>query len=338
MREKVKSTKFDIKKITGSREVSLVIVLIILCAFIQLRNPSFLTAKVMIDMFKNYSVTMILALGMMGVLLIGGIDISIGSTLALSGMSMGLLMRDGLITNTFLAIAVSVLIGLAGGAVIGAVIAGGRVLPIIATLGFMNIYRGVTYLVAKSQWVAAYQITDHFKGFAQSASLSFGLINNLIVIMILCYLVFFFLMKWTRTGRRIYAVGSNPEAAQISGIKINRIKLLVYSIMGALCGLAGALWVSLYASAQGDMAKGIEMDVIAACVIGGVSLNGGRGSVAGVFLGSVTIAIIGKALPLIGISQFWQNGIKGVIILAAVILNVLAQRVMDRNNLKGKEM
>lgn len=338
MPDKVKSIKIDIKKITGSREVSLVIVLIILCAFIQMRNSSFLTAKVMIDMFKNYSVTMILALGMMGVLLIGGIDISIGSTLALSGMSMALLMRDGIIGNTFLAIAVSILIGLAGGTLIGLVIAGGKVLPIIATLGFMNIYRGVTYLVANSQWVAAYQITENFKNFAQSSSLSFGLINNLIVIMIICYLLFFFLMKWTRTGRKIYAVGSNAEAAQISGINIKKIKIFVYAVMGALCGLAGSLWVSLYASAQGDMAKGIEMDVIAACVIGGVSLNGGRGSVAGVFLGSVTIAIIGKALPLIGISQFWQNGIKGVIILAAVVLNVLTQRVIDKNNLKGKEM
>lgn len=338
MPDKVKSIKIDIKKITGSREVSLVIVLIILCAFIQMRNSSFLTAKVMIDMFKNYSVTMILALGMMGVLLIGGIDISIGSTLALSGMSMALLMRDGIIGSTFLAIAVSILIGLAGGTLIGLVIAGGKVLPIIATLGFMNIYRGVTYLVANSQWVAAYQITENFKNFAQSSSLSFGLINNLIVIMIICYLLFFFLMKWTRTGRKIYAVGSNAEAAQISGINIKKIKIFVYAVMGALCGLAGSLWVSLYASAQGDMAKGIEMDVIAACVIGGVSLNGGRGSVAGVFLGSVTIAIIGKALPLIGISQFWQNGIKGVIILAAVVLNVLTQRVIDKNNLKGKEM
>lgn len=332
------SKKFDLKKLTSSREMSLVIVLIILCIFIQLRNPSFLTAKVMIDMFKNYSVTMILALGMMGVLLIGGIDISIGSTLAFSGMSMGLLMRDGIITNTFIAIVVSVLLGLIGGAIVGVVIAWGNVLPIIATLGFMNIYRGLTYLVAKSQWVAAYQVTDNFKAFAQSSSLTFGLLNNLITIMIICYAIFFFVMKWTRTGRKIYAVGSNAEAAEVSGIKIANIKLLVYSTMGALCGLAGALWVSLYASAQGDMAKGIEMDVIAACVIGGVSLTGGRGSVVGVFLGSLTIAIIGKALPLIGISQFWQNGIKGVIILLAVILNVIAQRVMDKNNLKGREM
>ena len=124
----------------------------------------------------------------------------------------------------------------------------------------------------------------------------------------------------------------------MSGINIDNVKIGVYTLMGLLCGLGGALWTSLYKSAQGDMATGIEMDVIAACVVGGVSLTGGRGSVVGVMLGSLTIAIIGKALPLIGVSQFWQNGIKGLIILAAVILNVLAQRTMDKNNLKRREM
>lgn len=136
----------------------------------------------------------------------------------------------------------------------------------------------------------------------------------------------------------MYAVGSNPEAAAVSGINIGNVKIGVYTLMGFLCGLGGALWTSLYKSAQGDMATGIEMDVIAACVVGGVSLTGGRGSVTGVFLGSLAIAIIGKALPLIGVSQFWQNAIKGLIILVAVVLNVLAQRTMDKNNLKRREM
>lgn len=330
--------KFNLKKLTSSRELSLFLVVIVLCILIQFRNSSFLTPNTIIEMLKNYSVTMILALGMMGVLLIGGIDISIGSTIALSGMGSALLMRDAIITNTVVGFIMSIAIGLVCGLVIGVVIAKGKVLPIIATLGFMNIYRGMTYLIANSQWVAAYQVPEKFKAFSQSSYLTFGLLNNMVTVMLLCYLIFFVIMKWTRTGRKIYAVGSNPEAAEVSGIKIANIKMLVYSIMGAICGLAGAMWVSIYASAQGDMGTGIEMDVIAACVIGGVSLNGGRGSVVGVFLGSLTIAIIGKALPLIGVSQFWQNAIKGVIILFAVILNVVTQRIMDKNNLKGREM
>jgi len=328
--------KFSLKKLTSSREMSLLLVLVILCVFVQIRSGSFLKVSTWMDMFQNYAVTMILALGMMCVLLIGGIDISIGSTLALAGMSTSLMLRDGLFESTFIAFVVSAVIGILCGLVIGLIISKGKVLPIIATLGFMNIYRGITYLVSDSRWVAAYEFPDSFKAFAQTKA--FGVLNNLIIIMIVCYVIFFFMMKWTKLGRKIYAVGSNAEAAEVSGIKIDNIKLFVYGLMGGLAGIAGAMWVSLYASAQGDMGTSIEMDVIAACVIGGVSLNGGKGSVAGVFLGSLTIAIIGKALPLIGVSQFWQSGIKGVIIIIAVILNVLTQRAMDRNNLKRREM
>ena len=330
--------KFNIKKLTCSRELSLVVVLIVLCAAIQFRNSSFLTFGTMEAMLKNYSVTMILALGMLGVLLIGGIDISIGSTLAFSGMTAALLMRDGVFTATPLGFLASMLVGGAWGFLIGLIISKGKVLPIIATLGFMNIVRGATYIIADSRWVAAYEIPKKFKDFATSSYLGLGIINNMIAVMLFCYIIFFIVMKWTRIGRKVYAVGSNPEAAQVSGIKIDNIKLMVYTVMGVISGLAGALWVSIYASAQGNMADGIEMDVIAACVIGGVSLNGGRGSVVGVFLGGIIMSIIGKALPLIHVDQFWQKAVKGLIILIAIIINVVTQRVVEKNNLKRREL
>jgi rhamnose transport system permease protein len=145
-------------------------------------------------------------------------------------------------------------------------------------------------------------------------------------------------MKWTTFGRRIYAVGSNAEAAEVSGINVDRIITLVYMIMGLLAGLSGALSVSIYASAQPNMQYGKEMDVIAACVIGGVSMNGGRGSVVGTFLGALFYAIVAKALPLIGLESIWQNLIKGIIVLAVVLLNVLTQRAMDRANLERREL
>ncbi|MBO5550771.1 MAG: ABC transporter permease, partial [Lachnospiraceae bacterium] len=158
------------------------------------------------------------------------------------------------------------------------------------------------------------------------------------IILILAYIIFFIVMKWTRFGRRIYAVGSNTEAAQVSGINVDRTLTSVYTIMGFLAGLAGVLSVSIYASAQPNMQYGKEMDVIAACVIGGVSMSGGRGSVAGTFLGALIIGIISKALPMVNIPNFWQNLIKGVIILAVVVLNVVTQRTMDRQNLLRREM
>ena len=337
-----KTTGFNFKalwkKFTGSREASLLAVLILLCVAIQLRNSTFLTPKTIGDMLKNYSTTITLALGMMSVLLIGGIDISVAAILAFSGMCSALLMRDGLYQSTLLMFIISMAIGTCCGMVNGLIIAKGGVQPIIATLGMTNIIRGATYIASDSAWVSAYQFQPAFKQFAQTNTLSFGLMNNLVFIALICYIVFFVVMRWTRFGRRIYAVGSNPEAAAVSGINIQKIKFTVYTMAGAFAGLTGAMYVSLYASAMNDMGMGMEMDVIAACVIGGVSLSGGQGSVLGVLLGAVTLAVISRALPLIGVSQFWQQAIKGFIILAAIIINVLAQRAMRRNALKAREI
>lgn len=133
-------------------------------------------------------------------------------------------------------------------------------------------------------------------------------------------------------------MGSNPEAAAISGINTKKIKLIVYTVMGMLSGLCGALSVAVYSSAQPNMLYGKEMDVIAACVIGGVSMSGGRGTVAGALLGSLILAVIAKALPLVGIDSIVQNTVKGVIILVVIILNVVAQRMMQKKNLKRREM
>lgn len=327
--------KFNIKNLTKSRETSLVVVLIVLCTFIQLRNSIFLTPSNLSDMLVNAAMMSILAIGMMCVLLIGGIDISVGSTVALSGMATALIMRDNPEIPAILSFLIAIAVGLGCGFIIGLVIAKGRVIPIIATLGFMNIYRGITYLIANNQWVAAYQIPEKYKAFTLGKL--FG-INNMLVVTIICYVIFAYFIKFTRTGRKIYAVGSNSEAAAVSGINIANVKILVYSLMGALCGLVGGLWVSKYASAQGDSAKGFEMDIIAACVIGGVSLTGGKGTVFGIVLGSLTLGILNNALPLINVSSFWQDAIKGLIIIAAVILNTVTQRALDRNNLKRREM
>ena len=327
-----------LRTLLKSRELSLVIVLTLFILIIQLRNPVFLSGGNINDLLRNYSVTMIVALGMMGVLIVGGIDISVGSTLAMSGMTMALLMRDNPGISTPLAFLISTAVGLLGGLFNGLVTVKGKVPPIITTMGTMNIFRGITYLIAQNQWVAAIQLPDNFKSFANSKYLSFGLVNNMIMIMLVAFVIFYFFMRYSRIGRRIYATGSNEYAAKMSGINTDRIKILTYAILGTLCGLGGAMWVSVYASAQGNMAIGLEMDAIAACVIGGVSLSGGRGSVVGVFLGALIMAIIGNALPLIGVSQFYQTALKGLIILVTVILNVLGQRQMTKRNLGKRDL
>ena len=310
--------------------------MILLVAVIEWRSGGkFLSGNVIYQLTQNYAYTAVLAFGMLLVLLIGGIDISIGATLALSGMATSLMMRDGLITNPVLAFGFSILVGSLCGLIIGVVIAKGKVIPIIATLGMQYIFRGLTYFISGTLWVSSDQMLEGYKKFALNSFLG---INNLFWIVIVVFVLMVVLLKWSGFGRQIYAVGSNPDAATISGINIDRVKILVYTINGAIAGLAGAMYTSFYASAQGNMADGAEMDVIAACVIGGVSLNGGQGSAFGVLLGAITIAIIGKSLSLVGIDAFWQQALKGAIILAAVLINVLVQRSAARRALEGREI
>lgn len=323
------------KKITGSREFLLLIILVVLCVAVGIKSPSFLSWKSFSDLLKNNAVTLVLALGMLCVMLVGGIDISIMSTLALSGMAIGMLLKYDVISGTVLPFIIAIAIGAVCGLVVGLVISRAAVPPIIATMGFMYVFRAMGYLISNGgEWAGAAALGT-FKNFATSKFLG---LNNVIWVIILCYLFFFFFMKWTRTGRKIYAVGSNPNAAEVSGIHVKNINLLVYTIMGILSGLGGALQVSVYASAMPDMQQGGEMDVIAACVIGGVSMSGGRGTVIGALLGALILATIAKALPLVGIDALAQNTIKGVLILVVVMVNVVMQRVADNNALKGREM
>ena len=327
--------KSALKKITGSREILLVGILILLFTAVTVISPSFLTPKSIMDMLKNNAVTMVMALGMLCVMLVGGIDISIMSTLALSGMSVGMLLKYEVITSPVLAFLISVTIGTVCGLLVGLVISRANVPPIIATMGFMYVFRAMGYLVSNGgEWAGAAALGS-FKDFATTKFLG---LNCVIWVIILCYVFFYFFMKWTRTGRKIYAVGSNASAAEVSGINVKNIKMMVYVIMGFLAGLGGALQVSVYASAMPDMQQGGEMDVIAACVIGGVSMSGGRGSVVGALLGSLILATIAKALPLVGFDALWQNTIKGVLILVVVVVNVVLQRIADKNALKRREM
>ena len=320
-----------IQTLTGSREMSLVAVLIVLLVIIEIMSPSFLSPNNLSQIFRNNALTMLMALGMLCVMLTAGIDISITSTLAFAGMTIGMLQKHNVLHNTFLLFLIGAVIGLACGFLNGIIIAKAKVAPIICTMGFMYIWRGMAYVISGNTWASGADVAG-FSDFGKEGS------AGPYLILIAAYIIFFVFMKWTRFGRKIYAVGSNAEAARISGINVDRTMISVYTIMGLLAGLAGVLSVSIYASAQPNMQYGKAMDVLAACVIGGVSMSGGRGSVTGTFLGALIIAIIAKALPLVGIDSIAQNLVKGIIILAVVILNVVTQRMMDHQNLVRREM
>ena len=329
------NNKSVLKKLISSRELLLAVILILLFVVVTIINPAFFTASSLQQLIKNNAVTMVMALGMLCVMLVGGIDISIMSTLALSGMAIGMLLKYDYISGVILPFIIAIAIGIACGFVVGLIISRADVPPIICTMGFMYIYRAMGYLISNGgEWASASALGS-FSDYATSKFLG---LNCVIWIVIVCYVFFFWFMKWTKTGRKIYAVGSNPEAAEVSGINVRNIKLLAFTIMGTLAGLGGALQVGIYASAMPNMQKGGEMDVIAACVIGGVSMNGGRGTVIGTLLGSLILATIVKALPLVGIDSLAQNTFKGVLILVVVLANILMQRASDKNALKGREM
>lgn len=329
------SKKYKGLNISKFREMGLLGFIIVISIIIQFRNSSFLTLENINDMLTNTAILGILAVGMMLVIVTRGIDLSIGATLALSGMISALTVSKYPSISPLFALLLGVLIGTACGGVLGLLVSRGGVLPIIASLGLMNVYRGFTFIASGGKWVSASQMSTSFKNIATGSHLG---INTLIFIAIIIYIVFYYFINHTRTGRQIYAVGSNPESAKISGINNEKILWMVYTIMGALAGLAGVLWVSKFASAQGDTASGYELNVIAACVLGGVSIAGGSGKISGLILGTLLLGILNNALPLINVSAFWQQAIQGMIILIAVIVNVLVKRGVDKNNLLRRKI
>ncbi|MEQ7138966.1 ABC transporter permease [Enterococcus casseliflavus] len=339
LNELQKQNGFGIKrlkdKLPNSRELGLILFILVASVFIQTQNSSFLTMVNLTDMLTNTSILAILAVGMMMVLITGGIDLSVGAVVALSGMSSAVFIRDFPNIPVIVAVLVGLFVGLFSGLVLGLLIAKGRILPIIASLGMMNVYRGLTYIVGDNQWVSAFQMTDAFKEIATGSFLG---INHLIWAAFIVLAVFYYILNFTRNGRRMYAVGSNEEATAITGISKERTLILVYMLNGLLAGLAGVLWVSKFASAQGDTASGYELNVIAACVLGGVSVNGGVGKISGLITGALLFGILNNALPLLNASTFWEDAIQGVVIVAAIVMNVLMKRRSDAAALKRREL
>jgi len=269
------------------------------------------------------------------VLVTGGIDLSMESVLALTGMVVAMTIKENPHLSPLLMLVLGLALGSLLGAITGLIVAKGKVVPIIATLSMMYVYRGITFIISGGKWVSAYEMPDSFKEMATGRLLGF---SNLITIALLVYLFFYYFVNHTRVGREIYAVGSNREAARIIGINSEFITCLVYIISGALSGLAGVMWVARYASAQNDTASGFVMTIVAACVLGGVSITGGVGTVFGVLLGSVTIGIINNALPMIRVSPFWKMALQGLIILVAAIVNIAITRNAEKSQLRRREL
>ncbi|MCX7714736.1 MAG: ABC transporter permease [Clostridia bacterium] len=328
----------NIKKFFFSnvRELSLILVIIFISIFVQFRSGgNFLTSENIRDLFTESAILAILSVGMMMVIITAGIDLSIGAVMALAGMIGTTLLKNNQALSPIIIILVAILVGTVCGMINGVLVSRLRILPIIATLGMMNVFRGITYIVSGGGWVLQNNMSQAFLGVATGSILG---INNLVAIAILIYVIGYIFLNYTRTGRQIYAVGNSEESAMVSGIKTKKILWLSYTLMGAIAGLAGILYVCKFAAAQGETAVGYEMNVIAACVLGGVSISGGMGRVQGVLLGALMLGILNNAMPLINVSVFWQEAVRGLIILLSVISNAIIQRNVEVKALRRRNI
>lgn len=298
------------------REAGISVFILLLVVAVTLRAPSFLTANNFEDILLNISILIIVALAQTMVIITHGIDLSVSSIIGLVAMMVGFVVKQ----NPEMSILLAVLLGMALGAVLGSfnglIISLGKVPPIIATLGTLSVYRGLIFFYSQGTWVNSFELPATFKMLSKGTAL---VLPNIVIIAILVAIVIYYFLNYTRTGRDIYAVGTNPEAAQFSGIRNQRIIFLVYLLSGLLAGLAAVLWVSRFESAQTNTALGFELQTVAASVVGGVSIGGGVGTVPGVLLGALLLGIIQNSLTLVRISPFWQLAAQGLLILIAVI-------------------
>lgn len=311
------------KRFLKRKEATVLGLILLLCAVVSMRAPNFISPKNLNTILNDTSILVIVALGQFMVILIGGIDLSVASTIALTGMIAALANQAFPGFPAWLLLPVGALSGLVLGAVTGALVAFGGLPPIIASLGTMSVYRGVVYLVLKGSWVTATKMSPGFLALPNTPILGLSSMEWL-AILVACLMAVF--MARTSSGREVYAFGGNKNAALFAGVRSRKVEVLVFAACGLLTGLAGVLWVSRYGVSQSETAAGFELQTVAACVLGGVSMAGGSGSVAGVVLGALFFGAINNALTVVRLSPFYQMAIQGFIILFAVISNTLIDR------------
>lgn len=296
------------------------LILLLLCLCVSILSPRFMNWNNIMNIARQTTINGVIAIGMACVILTGGIDLSVGSVLAFATTIPGLLINAGM--PGWIACLIGVVIGALIGALNGAFIALLDLPPFIVTLASMSIFRGFTMLASGGMPVSMKnQISFFGAGYV-------GPIPFPVIILFVIFLVMLFVLNKTKFGRHIYALGGNEQTARLSGIKVNRVKIMVYALSGVLSTISGIIIAARLNSAQPDAGTSYEMDAIAAAVIGGCSMSqGGVGTVGGVVIGAFIIGVLNNALNLLNVSPFWQTSVKGFVILVAIILDRMTTRV-----------
>jgi ribose transport system permease protein len=307
------------KKLLHRREAGIFFALVGLVILITCIQPNFIKPGNLFLVSRQIALTAIIALGVLFPILTGGIDLAVGSTVGLSGFLCGLAMAAGL--HPILAVIVGLLTGASVGAVNGIIVSYVGVTPFIVTLGMLGAAHGIVLIIKQGDSIR--EISKGFIAFGNGSL--FGISVPVLILLLIaagCYLT----LGRTVFGRQVFALGGNEKAAALSGINTRRVKFLTYVLSGLLPAVTGILFVARFQSAQADSGKGMELDAIAAAVIGGTSLMGGEGSVAGVLIGAIIMGVIRNGLVLMQVSSHWQELIIGIIIVLAAILDVVRSR------------
>ena len=305
------------------REIGLLAFTGLLVIVVSIVEPRFLSAINLRNIMLWASILLVMSAGQMLAILTRGIDVSVGSMMGLSAMVMGLALRDfpgiPLVVAVLIALAVGSVLGLINGSLIALL----RIPPIIVTLGTLNVYRGLCFIVGQGRQIDPDAIPTTLTSWSIDGVTPLGILPRVMLIPIITITIVWFLLAHTRSGRSIYAIGSNPEAAALLGLPVSRVLILVYTLGGCLAGLGGVLYASQFGTINpGNCGYGYELTVIAATVIGGVQIRGGAGTLSGVVLGSFLLAIINVSLSVTGLSGSIQLAVYGAVILVAVISEV----------------
>lgn len=308
----------DIKK--RIKDSGSLIALLLLIIVISILSPSFATVDNFLSLLRQSTINGLIAFGMTLVILTGGIDLSVGSILAFTTAISAKMILSGV--ETPVAMLVAIVLGTIFGLITGIVITKGRVQPFIATLISMTVFRGFTMIFTNGKPISGLtkNATDFSKAFLNFIGKgTFINIPTPVWILLISFLILYFVLNNTTFGRKIYAVGSNEKAAGLSGINVVKTKISVYAISGFFAALAGLILLSRLGSAQPTLGDGYELDAIAAGALGGISLSGGKGKITGTLIGILIIAVLNNGLNILGVSSYYQQVIKGVVILIAVL-------------------
>jgi len=313
------------------RDLLLGAIVVAMIAGIGFITPSFVSPANLVGLFNDTAILIMVALGQMIVILTKSIDLSPGANIALTGVLVALVNAAFPDVAVPLLMVMAIAVGLLLGAFNGALVWLLGIPPIVVTLGTLSIYRGLAFVASGGTSIVGRQMSPSFIAIPRTEILGLPMMSWFAIVVVAIFAV---LLRSTRLGRAFYATGGNPTAAVYTGINVGRTQFIAFCISGTIAGFCGYLWASRYTIAYVDIAGGFELDVIAACVIGGVSIAGGIGTVAGAVLGALFLGVVKNALPVIHVSPFWQLAISGVAILGAVIINAGRERRTGRLILK----